>query len=129
MKINIDQENPLLTAGVWADFGDSKFLVTHMSNVAFQRAVMRLQSPHKSKIEKGTLDPQISRDIMSKAMAQALVLDWKDVVDGEDKPVVFTSEACFKALKNNEDLRDFISEFAMNLENFRKEAKDALSKS
>src|SRR4029078_3470928 len=79
--INIDKDNTLLTAGVWMEYEGSKFLVTHMSNVAFQRAVMRRQAPHKSKIDKGTLDPALMREMMTRAMAEALVLDWDNVVD------------------------------------------------
>lgn len=127
--INIDNDNSLLTAGMWVEFEDSQFLVTHMSNMAFQRAVTRKQAPYRSRIEKGTLDPQISRDLMVQAMAEALVLDWKDVVDASGKQVPFSKEACLKALKNNDGLRDFISEFAMNLDNFRNEQREALGKS
>lgn len=127
--INIDKDNSLLTAGVWMEYEESRFLVTHMSNVAFQRAVMRRQAPHKSKIDKGTLDPAIMRELMTKAMAETLVLGWENVVDGEGNKVPFTPEACHKALKNNEDLRDYISDFAMNLDNFREEKKEELGKS
>lgn len=127
--INIDNDNSLLTAGVWTDFDGSRFLVTHMSNINFQRAVMRRQAPHKRKIENGSLDPQVSRDIMTRAMADALVIGWEGVVDSANQQVQFSSEACYKALKNNEELRDFISDFAMNLEHFRREQKEALVKS
>lgn len=128
MKINIDNDNTLLTSGVWATYGDSKFLVTHMSNVAFQRAVMRRQAPHRRKIEAGTLDPQISRDLMVQAMADELVKDWGGVVDGAGNEVPFGRDVFIKALKNNPDLQDFISEFAMNLDNFRNEEKEELKK-
>lgn len=127
--INIDKDNSLLTAGVWMEYEGSRFLVTHMSNVAFQRAVMRGQAPHKAKVDKGTLDPAIMRDIMTKAMAATLVLGWEKVVDGKGVDVPFTAEACYKALKNNEDLRDYLSDFAMNLDNYREEKLEELGKS
>jgi hypothetical protein len=126
--INIDNDNSLLTAGVWAEFGGSRFLVSHMSNVAFQRAVIRRQAPYRRKIENGTLDPKVARELMTQAMAEALVMNWEKVVDGAGKQVQFTEETCYKALTNNEDLRDFISEFAMNLDNFRRERKEELGK-
>jgi hypothetical protein len=127
--INIDKDNSLLTAGVWMEYEGSKFLVTHMSNVAFQRAVMRRQAPHKSKIDKGTLDPALMREMMTRAMSEALLLDWADVVDGNGQKVPYSAEAGYKALKNNEDLRDYISDFALNLDNFREERKEELGKS
>lgn len=127
--INIDKDNSLLTAGVWMEYEGSKFLVTHMSNVAFQRAVMRRQAPHKSKIDKGTLDPAVMRELMTRAMAETLLLDWKNVVDKEGKEVPYSPEAGYKALKNNEDLRDYLSDFAMNLDNYREEKREELGKS
>lgn len=127
--INIDNDNSLLSQGCWVEYEGSRFLVAHMSNAAFQRAVMRGQAPYRKKIEAGSLDPVISRDIMSKAMADSLVLSWDKVVDKDGKAVEFTSELCYKALKNNEDLRDFLSEFSMNLDNFRKSEKEELGKS
>ncbi len=127
--INIDNDVSVLTKGVWAEFGGSKFLIAHMSNVGFTRAVMRGQAPYRKKIEASSLDPAISREIMTKAMSTHLVLDWKDVVDSAGQQVPFSADTCFKALSNNEDLRDFVSEFAMNLDNFKKEEKEALGKS
>lgn len=127
--INIDNDSSLLSDGVWTEYEGSRFLVAHMSCVAFQRAVMRRQSPFKKKIENGTLDPAVSRNLMSHAMADALVLGWEKVIDNKGQQVEYTAEACYQALKNNEDLRDYISEFSMNLENFRKLEKEELGKS
>ena len=126
--INIDNDNSLLTAGVWVEFEGSEFLVTHMSNVAFQRAYMRQQAPHRQKIDKGTLDPAIMRKLMTSAMAEALILDWKRVIDSSGSEVPFSKEACQKALNSNEDLRDFLSEFSMNLDNYRSSRKEELGK-
>lgn len=127
--INVDNDASLLTKGTWVEYEGSSFLVAHMSNPSFQRAVMRGQAPHRKKIDNGTIDPVVSRDIMSKAMASALVLDWKKVADASGNEVPFSTDVCYKALCNNEDLRDFISDFAMNLENFRKAEKEELGKS
>lgn len=126
--INIDNDNSQLTAGMWTSYGDSEFLVTHMSNLTFQRAVMRRQAPFKRKIENGTMDPKITREIMTRAMAEALILDWRKVVDNQGKEVPYSIDACEKALSNNEDLRDYISEFAMNLDNFKQEKKEEMGK-
>jgi hypothetical protein len=126
--INIDDNNPLLTSGAWVEFEGSEFLVTHMSNVSFQRSVMRKQAPYKSKIDKGSLDPEITRDLMSKAMSESLILDWRNVTDNSGAKIEFNPQLCYKALKNNEALRDFISSFAMDLDNFKGEAIDQLGK-
>ena len=129
--INIDNDNSLLTVGVWTEYDGARLLVTHMSNPEFQRSLMRRQAPYKTKIDKGTLDPVVQRDIMMHAMSEGLIKDWdpKTFRDSKGAEVPFSKEACFKALKNNEGLRDYISEFAMNLDNYREAEKEALGKS
>lgn len=119
--INIDNDASVLTTGQWVDYEGSKFLVAHMSNLEFQREVMRLQTPYRRRIENGTLDPKVSRELMTKAMSSKLILDWKDVVNAKGEQVPFGPDVCYKALCNNEDLRDFISTYAMSIDNFKKE--------
>ena len=121
MGINVDNNTSKQTAGVWTTFAGSKFKVASTSSTKFQRSLNRLQAPYRRKIEKGTLDPKVSREILCQAMSEALLLDWADVEDGDKKPVEFSQEMAFKALMNNDDLRDYISEFSQDLENFRAE--------
>lgn len=119
MGINVDHSRAKQDKGVWTNFGGSSFLVANTGSIKFQRALTRLQAPHRKKIERGTLDPAISRDILCQAMSEGLVLDWKNVGNAEGADVPFSEEVCAKALKNNDDLREYLQEFAMDLENFR----------
>lgn len=121
MAITFDKENTLKDEGVWASYAGSEFKLAHSGNNKFQRALSRLQAPHRRKIDKGSLDPVESKNIICKAMAEGLVLDWKNVVDSKGVQVVFDKDKCFTALVNNEDLREFIQEFALDLENFKSE--------
>lgn len=121
MKLNIDRDRSKQEKGVWTKFGDSSFKIASSNATAFQRSLNRLQAPYRKKIEKGTLDPKISRDILCEAMASALLLDWKDVVDSDNQNVEYTPELGKRALLNNDDLREYVQEFAMDMENFRQE--------
>lgn len=120
----IKKDTSKQVAGTWKAFGggDSRFLIAHTSNLRFQRKLNSLQAPYRKKIEKGTLDPKISRDILCEAMADGLLLDWENVAleDGGD-PIAYTPELGKQALLCNEDLREFVSEIAADLENFRNE--------
>jgi predicted amino acid racemase len=115
--------------GVWVNFEGSSFLVAHISNMRFQRALARLQQPHRKKIEAGSLDPQVHREVICKAMAEAILLDWKDVgsIRGGDV-VKYSSANALAALMGNTEFRDFISEFATNLSNYRSEEVEDLGK-
>lgn len=115
--------------GVWIEFEGSSFLVAHISNMKFQRALARHQQPHRKKIESGSLDPQVHREVICKAMSEAILLDWKDVgsVKG-DNGIKYTPATGFTALIQNTEFRDFISEFATNLSNYRAQEVDDLGK-
>jgi hypothetical protein len=125
---NIDTDFSLADQGVWATFMGSDFLIAHTSSMRFQRTLARLQQPHRKKIETGTLDPQQSRDILCKAMSEALLLDWRKV-SGRSGDVPYSPDAAYQALVKNPELRDFVTEFSMNLQNYRNEEVDGLGKS
>ena len=121
MTINIDNSRKTQSEGVWTSFNGSQFKVAHTSSNKFQRILNRLQAPYRRKIDKGILDPAISKEILCTAMAEAILLDWKEVVNGKNETVEYSSEIATKALANNDDLREYIQEYAMDLENFRSE--------
>lgn len=125
--INIDH-NPVETEdGVWTHFGGSKLLITHVSNMAFQRKLARLQQPYAKKITNGTLSPDIQKDILCEAMAGTILKDG-EFVDRDNKPVAFTAALAKQVLMNQIEVREFVTEFSGNLENYRKEEADELGK-
>lgn len=129
MSIVIDAKHDKITSGAWVEFGGSKFLICHSSNMKFQRIFARLQAPHRSKIEKGTLDPAISKEIVCKSFSQALILDWSEVVDSEGNVVAFSPDLAYQALMNNPDLVEYVQEVSNNLAYFKAEEIEALGKS
>jgi len=126
--IVVNQNTDNLTKGTWVDFAGSKFLIAHSSSLKFQRVFSRLQAPHRSKVEKGTLDPAISKEIVCKAFSQAIILDWADVIDSDGNPVEFSSDMAYQALMHNTDLIEYIQEASNNLANFKAEELESLGK-
>jgi hypothetical protein len=120
-----------LTEGVWStEYDGAKFLISHWSHLPFQRAVQRLQAPYAKKAMAGRLDPKIARDIVSRAMADELVHDWRGVTAEDNATVVpFSPDDCYLMLNNDPGLRDFLSEFAMDQDNYRQEVKELAGKS
>lgn len=118
---NADEENTAVTDGVWRDFKGWDFLIAHLSSVPFQRALARHQQPHAKKLAEGKLDPEINRQVVAKAMSEALLLDWK----GPGAPT-YTPAAGYKALMKQPDFRDFVSTVAADLTNFLKEELEEL---
>lgn len=114
--------------GVWTEYDGARFLVAHTSNMKFQRSLARLQQPYRRKLEQGTMDPADNKKILCRAMSEGLLLDW-EVKDKTGKSVTYTKEAGELALSKQSDFRDYISDFAMNLANFREEEMQELGNS
>lgn len=124
-----DADLKTVDSGVWAEFQGARFLIAHISNMRFQRALARYQQPHRRKLESGTLDPQTNRDILCRAMAEGLLLNWDKVQSSAGQETPYSAEVGLVALTKNVELRDFISEFSLNLSNFRDEEIEDLGKS
>lgn len=130
MAFNIDSTNKSgFERGVWADFSGSRLLIANLGNIAYQRLLTRLQQPHRKKIDKNTLDPEIMKELLCKGLSQEILLDWKDVIDGKEKDVPYSPEIAFKALMDNEDLRDFVISYGDNIDNYKNEAIEDAVKS
>lgn len=124
-----DADLKTVDSGVWAEFQGARFLIAHISNMRFQRALARHQQPHRRKLEAGTLDPQTNRDILCKAMAEGLLLNWDKVQSAAGQDTPYSPDAGVVALTKNVEFRDFVSEFSLNLSNFRDEEVEDLGKS
>lgn len=115
--------------GVWADFKGSQFLIASSGCNKFQKLFSRLQLPHRRALEKNRLDPEIQLDIMAKSLSQAIMLDWRNVVDGDGTAVEFDRDVAYRALKANSELREFVTIYSTDLGNFLSEEKEELGKS
>lgn len=119
MALIFDQKLDKTHEGTWTTFEGSRFKIAHSGNVKFQRSLSRLQLPHRKKIDKGTIDPQTSKEIVCEAMSEGLVLDWENVKASDGSDVKFSKENCKISLLNHDDLREFVQEFSSDLENFK----------
>ena len=117
--INVDNEFSKTKDGVWVEFEGSRFLIAHMSNLRFQRKLANLRQPHLSKINRNTIDPKLGQEITCKAMAGTILLGWDRVVNSAGEKVEFTEELAASVLIKQPDVREFVSDYAVNLEHFR----------
>lgn len=125
---NLDADVSKFDEGIWEEFGGSSFLIAHISNTRFQRALAKYQLPHRRKIQEGTLDPEKNKEIVAKAMSEAILLNWKNVCQGDKKVVDYTPDLGFKALMKDAEFRDFVTEVAMSTAKFKSEEVEELGK-
>lgn len=116
-----DSPNQKLEVGVWAEYKGGQFLIAHAGNDKFQRVLARLQRPHRRKIQRDELDPVEQKRITLAAIAEAILLDWKDVTDADGNEIKYSVKIAVRALTNDPDFRDFVMEFSAEMENFREE--------
>lgn len=115
---NVDTDTSQVETGTWGTFRGSQFLIAHTSSLKFQKCLARHQAPYRKQIEQGKLDPETNRTVICKSMSEGIVLDWKDVVDGQKNQVPYSSAAAAKALLRDTEFREWVSDFSMNLTNF-----------
>jgi len=113
--------------GVWTDYRGVKLKIARLNNPKFQRAFKKFTRPYQKEMRKGTLDNDISKEILAKAMAEGLLVDWKDFVV-DDQEIPYSRDAATSLLINDTDCADFVHEFASDLDNFITEAEDDLEK-
>lgn len=124
-----DKENNQFEDGVWMPFDGSEFLIAHSSSVKFQRALARLQQPHRKRIEAGTMDPEESKRIVCQAMAEGVLLNWRNVISSAGEPVDYNKARGTEALLKDPSFRDFVSEVSMAATNYVQTEVEELGKS
>ena len=130
MPFNIDaMSSEKQQGGIWADLDGSKFLIASTDSFTFQREFSRLQRPFKKKIDKETLDPKQSLDLLCEALSKTILIDWKNVVDGQGKKVPYSQEAAKQALLTNSDFRSWVQEVALDSDGFKAEIEEEEVKS
>ena len=119
--MKFDADLSAVDSGTWREYDDSEFLIAHISNLKFQRALARLQQPHKRKLQEGTLDPKVNQQIVCQAMAEGVLLNWRNVTTRDGSEVPYSSEHAAKLLQRDPAFRDWVTDVSTNMANFRAE--------
>lgn len=102
-----------------------QYRVARISNPKYKAYRDRLLKPHRRSIDADSMDPEKLRELLARAVARHILLDWKDVEDDDGKPIVYTSQVGEQALIEVPDLYDEILRHADNFEDFALEQQEA----
>lgn len=118
MSFEIPQEQPTeIEQGKWFEFRGGEFLISHASNMRFQRAMNRLQKPFGRKVGTPAMDPKDTKTILIQAMAETIVLDWKGIkLNGEDAE--YSTKLARMLLTNDPAFQEFAMSVSTELDNF-----------
>jgi len=89
--------------------------------------------PVKKQIQNSTLSPEENESLLCAAMAEGLLLDWEgvgriDEATGKAVAMGYSVENAKQVLQENYELREFVSEFADSLDNFKREYVEGVVK-
>ena len=111
--------------GVWEDLGDdAKVLVARVGNSAFQQEYGKLPRGTRRMIENNTLNNDKSEAILSRIMANTILLGWEGIKEN-DKTIKYSVENATKVLKDIPEFRSIIWELANEFQRFHEESVEA----
>jgi hypothetical protein len=110
--------------GVWKEYNGMKLFIAQSGNRQFRATLERLRRPYRRKIERGTLNQDVSDKLVLQAIAEGIILDWKGVVDVDGKDVSYDSEIVAKQLEDDPELLEFVMEVAADNDQYRLEEKE-----
>ena len=123
MDISKFQTNKSLEEeGVWVDVdgNGTKIKVARINNPRYKKYFQKITKPYKRQIRNGTLAEELAEKLLVDALANTILLDWQGFTkEGADFPYSVDNARSF--LQESADFRDFVSDAANEMENFRAE--------
>jgi len=111
-------------SGVWTDYEGVKMLVARSTNnPRYETAVTKAIAPYSDNNtgRKQKLTADKSKHLMIKVLANQVLLDWETFEDADGISQEYTVDAAIKLLTEDGDCRDFITNFAGDIDNYMKE--------
>lgn len=103
--------------GAWIEYRGVQLLVARGNNTKFKAAFRRVTKPYQREIDGGTLSEEKSSELLAEALADSVLLGWKGFLQ-DGKEIEYSKINAKNLLINDPDCREFISDFANDIENF-----------
>ena len=120
-SLAIDGESE--TDGIWVEFGDGdnvcEFKIARLHNPGCENYVAKLHERRK----KWNRSIESDRSHSIKAYARHVLKGWRDLTDDDGNDIPFSIDAAEKILTDYPDVREFVTEVALDNEQFRLEGK------
>lgn len=128
-------DNSIETEGfaleIWDGENCIKFAIARAggANRKFANALESGMRPHKEAINRGKLSDEVAEDVLTKAIAKHIVVNWDNVVDRDGKEIEYSPEAAYQLLSDLPELRSMIWAEAQKISNFQAEEREEQAKS
>jgi hypothetical protein len=108
--------------GVWVDAGEGLQLrIARAGNPRFLEALRRLGAPLLPQVRTGTISEEASEDVLCRAMAEAILLNWGNLQDDDGKDIPYSREKAYQLLLEVRDFRLLVTELSQNVNLYRGE--------
>lgn len=115
--------------GVWAEYKPGvRFKIARAGNSRYLRISDRIDAPFRKKAQQGKLSTEQVITNLCKSMGEGIVRDWEGLETTEGEPLPYSPEAAAAMLRQHPDVRDFITEFSAESENYRREEIEETAK-
>jgi hypothetical protein len=122
--------------GVWLKFpGERRVRVLRAggANRKFSRSFSRIVKPYRRQLERGTLEPEKSDELMLEVYLDSVIIDWDGFNDSNGKPIPYTKQVArefFTVMPEMfNDIQNIATEMATFQEQEAAEAGEDLGKS
>jgi hypothetical protein len=105
--------------GVWVDLGnDTTIKIAKLGTNQYQLALMRHTRKHQAQLRSGYVDPELAADITANTLADAILLDWKNMME-DDKIIPYSRANAYRLLKEYADFRTLVEQYANDRDLFQ----------
>lgn len=116
--------------GIWIPLGDCKVKVLRPggANKAYVKAAMAAFRPYRRQMELGITNETVMTEIAAGLFAKYVVTDWEEVVDTEGDHIPYSAEIMKTTLIDTPELFSELRRFAEDLNLWRVEALEPITK-
>lgn len=106
--------------GVWVPYESSfELLLSRIGNPRYKQFLLKKSKTNMRRIQRGKIDIQEAEDLIKRAMAQTVILDWRGLYDEKDVEIPFSKEEALLALREDDDFYEEVFAIAQDRELFR----------
>lgn len=114
-----DVNDELSIAGQWVPIGKgAKLRIARLNNEKYRDFIKLKMKPYRSAMRAGTVDEDLTTEVVVQAMARHILLDWEGLTE-KGSAVVYTVEKAEELLRDKEPFRDLVMALANDQQLFQ----------
>ena len=127
--VDLQTDPDLERDGVRLAFGNGRYITIARAggeNRKYRSVMTEAYKPHKSALERGTLDDDTAAELMRGVFAKSIVLGWEGWLDKNGDEIPYTWDSCKELFKEAPEVFSIVRDEADKFSNFaRQEVADS----